>query len=187
MKPILLASQSPRRKQLLDQVGITFTVKPSDYEEDHSLALPPTELVQQLAYEKARDVFVREEKQNSIIIGADTLVALDDEVLGKPRDDHDAKQMLMRLSGKKHQVHTGVAILSSTQESRFTESADVYFYPLTESEIDAYIKSGEPADKAGAYGIQGLGATLVERIEGDYFSIVGLPIAKVVRVIKNHY
>lgn len=183
-KTLVLASQSPRRKELLEQVGVSFETQPSVLEEVIDPALPPEKVVQSLALQKAEEVFRGHPEK--IVLGADTLVAAEDTILGKPTDDADAADMLRRLSGRTHQVHTGTAILSAEERTVFTETVHVTFYPLSESEIQTYIQSKEPADKAGAYGIQGLGAVLVERIEGDYFSIVGLPVAKVVRALKKH-
>jgi septum formation protein len=184
MKSLILASQSPRRRELLEQVGLRFTVHPSTIEEQVEEEMTPEALVQELARQKAADVYSH--YPEDIVLGADTLVAVDGEVLGKPRSEEEAAEMLHKLSGKTHQVHTGTAIISGQGETVFAETVHVTFYPLTESEIDTYIQSKEPEDKAGAYGIQGLGAVLVERIEGDYFSIVGLPVARVVRVLKKH-
>jgi septum formation protein len=184
MTSLILASQSPRRRQLLEQVGLTFTVKPSSTEEIFDENMNPEDLVQKLAREKAADVF--QQFPEAVVLGSDTVVAADGKVLGKPKDDADAKNMLRMLSGRTHQVHTGAVILSKGRETSFAETVNVTFYPLTETEIDTYIQSKEPADKAGSYGIQGLGAVFVKRIEGDYFSIVGLPVAGVVRALKEH-
>ncbi|SDN59079.1 Maf family protein [Alkalicoccus daliensis] len=184
MKTVVLASQSPRRKELLTQAGIEFTVQPSVKEEIYDPAETPDNIVASLALQKAEEVFAQHPE--AVVIGSDTMVAIDGKMLGKPKDEEEAARMLKQLSGRTHQVHTGAAILSKEDRTVFTETVQVTFYPLTESEINTYIQSKEPADKAGAYGIQGLGAVLVERIEGDYFSIVGLPVAKVVRALKKH-
>lgn len=183
MKPLILASQSPRRKQLLTQVHVPFSIETSLVEEEMNNEESPGDLVISLAKQKAEEVFSR--FPNTIVLGADTIVVVDNQVLGKPKDESDAKSMLLRLSGRAHQVYTGVHIVCEEKYVSFFEASDVYFYSLSEKEIEAYVQSGEPADKAGAYGIQGLGATLVESIKGDYFSIVGLPIAKVVRALKE--
>ncbi|UCZ52090.1 Maf family protein [Bacillus shivajii] len=183
MKPFILASQSPRRKQLLEQVQLPFKVVKSEIEEKVDPALSPDELVASLAWQKATDVFSRDE--NQVVLGADTIVSIGGKVLGKPKNELEAKEMLKHLSGQKHQVYTGVAIRSQEHNFTFFEKADVQFYELDESEIESYIASGEPFDKAGSYGIQGLGATLVEKIEGDYFTIVGLPVARLVRALKE--
>ncbi|MFA9555944.1 nucleoside triphosphate pyrophosphatase [Evansella sp. AB-rgal1] len=183
MKPLILASQSPRRKQLLKQVHVPFSIEASLVEEEMNNEEAPGDLVISLAKQKAEEVYSR--FSHAIVLGADTIVVVDDHVLGKPKDEYDAKEMLQRLSGRAHQVYTGVYIVSKEKHVSFFEVSDVKFYSLEEDEIDAYVRSGEPADKAGAYGIQGIGATLVESIKGDYFSIVGLPIAKVVRALKE--
>lgn len=182
MKPFILASQSPRRKQLLEQAALSFTVIPSQVNEHFNLNVPPEEAVTQLAADKARSIL--QKYPDRIVLGADTVIAIDGEILGKPRDEADAAVMLRRLSGRTHDVITGVALLSSAKERVFAEKTEVAFYPLTDDEINDYIKSGEPFDKAGAYGIQGLGATLVKRISGDYNAVVGLPLAKVFRELR---
>ncbi|PYZ93627.1 septum formation inhibitor Maf [Salipaludibacillus keqinensis] len=185
MKPFILASQSPRRKQLLEQAELTFTIIPSEVEEIVNEQDSPEKVVSSLAYQKAQDVFSR--FPSEVILAADTVVVVDEKILGKPQDKLDAKKMLQRLSGTEHDVLTGVSLLSAEKEMTFVDKTRVYFYSLTEAEIDSYIDSGEPFDKAGAYGIQGLGATLVEKIHGDYYTVVGLPIAKVVRALKQFH
>jgi len=183
MKPFVLASQSPRRKQLLEQVGLTFTIIPSEVEEKILNTDSPEEVVASLAHQKAMDVFSRHSDQ--LILAADTVVTIDEMILGKPVNKQEAKNMLQQLSGRDHHVLTGVTLLSKNKQMTFVEKTHVHFYPLTNEEITSYISSGEPFDKAGGYGIQGLGSTLVEKINGDYFTIVGLPIAKVVRALKE--
>ncbi|PYZ97337.1 septum formation inhibitor Maf [Alteribacter lacisalsi] len=183
MTRLILASQSPRRKELLEQAHVPFQTISSDIEEWTDPALSPGELVVSLAEQKAEAVF-RKHPEN-IVLGSDTVVAIGSEVLGKPADGDDARSMLRKLSGTSHSVYTGVAVIADGKRETFYEKSDVYFYPLTDEEIDAYIRSGEPFDKAGSYGIQGLGAVLVERISGDYFAIVGLPLARTVRVLKE--
>lgn len=185
MKPFILASQSPRRKQLLEQVQIPFSIVTSHVEEKVNNDLRPEELVISLASQKAEAV--HRDSQDHVVLGADTIVVIDDIVLGKPKSKEEATCMLKRLSGKTHHVLTGVSIFGQEKNICFYEKAEVTFFPLTDEEILAYVGSGEPLDKAGAYGIQGLGATLVEKISGDYFTIVGLPIARVVRVLKNEF
>ncbi|MBU9711022.1 Maf family protein [Evansella tamaricis] len=182
MKPLILASQSPRRKQLLEQVQLPFSIQVSNVDEN-VLEKLPEDLVVSLAYQKAAEVYRQFPTQ--VVLGADTIVTAGGEILGKPKDAQEAKNTLRKLSGTLHQVLTGVAILSEEKEVTFVEKADVQFFSLTEEEIEDYVKSGEPFDKAGAYGIQGIGATLVESIRGDYFTIVGLPIAKVVRALRE--
>ncbi|ARK31594.1 Maf family protein [Halalkalibacter krulwichiae] len=183
MKSFILASGSPRRKELLQQVHYSFEVKTSDVEEKVEKGLTPSEVVQQLALQKAEDVWSKHPTE--IVLGADTVVAYDNEILGKPMDEQDAGAMLRKLSGSTHSVYTGVAICSPNGKDTFYEKTDVEFYPLTEDEINMYVKSGEPNDKAGSYGIQGFGAFLVKRIIGDYFSVVGLPLAKTVRELRK--
>ncbi|GEL07135.1 Maf family protein [Salisediminibacterium halotolerans] len=182
MKPFILASQSPRRKQLLEQAGLSFTVIPSQMNEHFNLNVSPEEAVAQLAGDKARSIL--EKYPDQIVLGADTVIAIDGEILGKPADRADAEAMLRRFSGRTHDVITGVALVSAAKETVFAARTEVTFFPLTDDEINEYIESGEPFDKAGAYGIQGLGATLVEGISGDYYAVVGLPLARVFRELR---
>ena len=180
---IILASQSPRRRALLEQIGLTgFQVIPARGEEDMGAHLPPERLVEALALAKAREVAAGAAPED-IVIGADTVVTLDGQVLGKPHSAEEAAQMLRALSGRRHRVYTGLAVLRGAQELVEHEATAVRFRDLTEREISAYVASGEPMDKAGAYGIQGLGALLVEGIEGDYSSVVGLPVCRLGRML----
>lgn len=181
MKEIILASQSPRRKELLEEVGLRFRVEPAQIEEHLDESLPITQAIEQLAKEKAMPIALRHPQ--CIVIGADTLVAVDGLVLGKPADEADAARMLRMLSGRRHQVIGGVALLCGNEEVLFHCVSEVRFFPLREEEITAYIRSGEPMDKAGAYGIQGLGRLFVESICGDYFNIVGLPVSRLMRAL----
>lgn len=181
MEEIILASGSPRRKELLEQVGIPFVVKTAEVEENIPPNISPEEAVQLLAAKKARAVSAEEQ----LVLAADTVVALDGKIFGKPLDSKSAAAMLRALSGKVHQVHTGVCIRKGQQEIVFCETSHVEFYPLTDDEIDRYVASGEPMDKAGAYGIQGKGALLVRGIQGDYYTVVGLPLARVARELKK--
>jgi len=176
MKPIILASQSPRRKQLLEQISLKFEIDPSNYEEDMSLKMEPGKLAEFLSLGKAKDVAQRH--KDSIIISADTIVAVDDEVFGKPKTPEKAKYMLQKLSGRAHSVITGFTIIDTETNKQVSKSVEtkVYFKEISEEEMDAYIATGEPMDKGGGYAIQGLAALFVEKIEGDYFNIVGLPI-----------
>ncbi|OZI11302.1 septum formation inhibitor Maf [Bacillaceae bacterium SAS-127] len=183
MSNIILASGSPRRKELLQQIGLPFTVIVSDVDETISHPISSKETVMQLASRKAHAV-AKHHEQN-IVIGADTIVVLDGEILGKPKDRSDAKRMLSKLSGREHSVYTGVAIVQGKNEHVFYEETNVTFWELSSEEIDAYIDSGEPFDKAGAYGIQGIGALLVKKIDGDYFSVVGLPVASLYRQLQR--
>ena len=183
---IILASGSPRRKELLKMAGVRFTVLPSDVPEIVPSSVPPEKRSQFLAELKASAMSIFHPKD--IVIGADTTVLCEGRLMGKPKDKEEAKEMLRFLSGKMHSVLTGVSLIYSDREDAdsFTSETKVEFYPLTEQEIEAYVASGEPMDKAGAYGIQGRGCTLVKRIEGDYFTVVGLPVAEVVRRLKAH-
>jgi septum formation protein len=185
MKQIILASKSPRRKEIFERTGLPFIVEESHYEEDMSLRLSPTELAKKLSQEKAKAV--AEKHRNAIIIAADTFVVLDNMILGKPHTDQNAKEMLMMLSGKTNLVITGVTILDtdSKQLDCFFDQASVSIKQLSESEIDHYVQSGEPLDKAGAYAIQGLGATFIEKIEGDFYGVMGLPLFQVVERLRR--
>lgn len=180
---IILASASPRRKELLALTGLSFKIHPSDYDEDLAPGAKPIDAVIQLALGKAK--VVAQQYPQSMVIGADTLVALNDEIFGKPTSDTDAFRMLKSLSGKTHQVYTGVALIRDGEYKTFVEYTDVTFYPLTDNEIWDYIATGEPMDKAGAYGIQGKGSLLVKSVSGDYNNVVGLPISRLVREIKE--
>jgi septum formation protein len=185
MKKIILASSSPRRKELLEKTGLKFEIEPADYFENLNSELEPHELVKKLSLEKAGIVA----KQNpvAIVIAADTIGVLKGKIIGKPRDETEAKRILRRLSGKSHLVITGFTILDAELGKTVTQTVDtqVYFRKLTDSQIDAYVHTGEPLDKAGAYGIQGLGAALVDHIDGDYDNVVGLPVAKLMESLKE--
>ncbi len=181
---LYLASASPRRRELLSGCGIDFTVKPSDAPEEPYPGGDPGEYVKRLARAKAAAV-ARLVGHDDTVVGSDTIVFLDGRVLGKPADEKEACAMLRSLSGKKHDVYTGVAILGGSAEDVFYSRTRVEFYPLKDDEIRSYVASGEPMDKAGAYGIQKLGSVLVKGIEGDYFTVVGLPVAETVRRLKR--
>lgn len=180
---IILASASPRRRELLTLAGIEYEVIPSECEEILPDEITPDSAVMELARQKAEDVFNRH--SDCMIIAADTVVALGNTILGKPKDEEDAFNMLSSLSGKIHTVYTGVCIRTQQKTELFYSATDVEFYPLTEKEIKDYIATGEPMDKAGAYGIQGKGSLLVKGIHGDYFNVVGLPLAETVRKLIN--
>lgn len=175
MPHIILASQSPRRKELLTQMGLSFRVVVSDIDEHMERPLSPHKLVEAISAEKARAVQPLT-APDALIIAADTVVVLDGTVLGKPTDEAHARQMLSLLSGREHQVYTGFTILQGDHIHTQSEETFVTFRPLTEGEIAAYVSTGEPMDKAGAYGIQGLGSMLVQGIRGDYFNVMGLPV-----------
>lgn len=183
MQNLILASSSPRRKELLENLRLTFTISSSEVDESFDPTLSPEDVVMDLAERKAKVIF--KENPEAFVIGSDTIVVVDGQVLGKPTDDEDAKGMLKKLSGRKHEVYTGVSILSPTGISRFYERTEVWFWELTDEEINFYVQSGEPLDKAGAYGIQQLGSMLVKKINGDYFAVMGLPVAKTYRELKR--
>lgn len=190
MKNIILASASPRRRELLTQIGLEFEVIVSEADESIS-ADTPEDLVMQLSAIKAGAVYEEHKisADNTLIIGADTVVAMNGQVLGKPKDKEQAKEMLKALSDNKHEVLTGVTIISINSgnivKETFYEKTIVYTYPMTDSEIDEYIESGEPMDKAGSYGIQGIGAKFIKKIDGDYNNVVGLPISRIYQKIKE--
>ncbi|MBP2240585.1 septum formation protein [Cytobacillus eiseniae] len=183
MQNLILASSSPRRKELLENLQLTFEVSSSDVDESFDPALTPGEIVMELSRRKARAV--SKDNAASFVIGADTVVVLDGTVLGKPLDKADAFTMLKALSGKEHSVYTGVSIIAQGKEKTFNVKTNVVFWELSDEEIHAYIHTGEPFDKAGSYGIQGFGSVLVKEIKGDYFSIVGLPVSRTVRELRN--
>lgn len=179
---MILASQSPRRRELLGQMGFSFTVRPAKGKELPHPELTPAQLVEELARQKALEVSA-EAASDDVVVAADTVVAIDGVVLGKPHDKVHAAQMLSALSGREHTVYTGVAVKRGETLLVEHEATQVRFRPLTEREIDLYIQTGEPMDKAGSYGIQGYGALLVEGIRGDYFNVVGLPICRLGRML----
>lgn len=178
---LLLASASPRRRELLSWITPDFTVCPSTAPERIPDGCPIEQIAQQLAAAKAADVAAR--FPEATVIGCDTIVTIDDTVLGKPKDADDCRVMLRRLSGQCHTVYTGVCLHRGTRTECFTASAQVRFYSLTARDIDDYIATGEPFDKAGGYGIQSRGSLLVEEISGDYYAIVGLPVARLKRAL----
>lgn len=175
-KKIILASKSPRRQELLCQAGFTFEIEPAVGEE-RMTGDTPEEIVMHLAKQKAEEVAARHVGEDVLVIGADTIVVFGNEILGKPKDTKAAKRMLSMLSGQQHYVLTGVC-LKGAQTKVFYERTDVTFYDLKEEEIEAYIATGDPMDKAGAYGIQGPFAVYVKEIKGDYNNVVGLPVAR---------
>lgn len=188
---IILASGSPRRSDLMKQVGLEFRVSTCNTDESYDKSLTPAEIVMELSLRKADAVFDKEmPEKDTVVVAADTIVAMDNEILGKPKDRNDAIRMLKELSGRKHQVYTGVAMYyyvgGRVFIENFADCADVYFRELSDETITTYVDSWEPMDKAGAYGIQGLGAILVDKIDGDYYTIVGLPVSKVYHSIKNN-
>ncbi len=200
MYQYILASASPRRKELLEQLGLEFQIWPARGEEIITKELPQ-EVVVELSAQKAQEIggkiLTYNENhadlvtpQDMIIIGADTVVACDDRILGKPADEADAKRMLSLLSGRTHQVYTGVTLLFIDAQGRcgtysFYEKTEVTMYQISEEEIDWYVSTGEPMDKAGAYGIQGKCAAFIEKITGDYYNVVGLPIPRLYQELKK--
>ncbi|MGN0076414.1 MAG: Maf family protein [Parafannyhessea sp.] len=182
-----MASGSPRRRELLSQLGLAPIVRPSDIDETPLPGESPTDLVLRLARGKALacEKDLPPELRGQTVIAADTTVWFRDVELGKPSDASEARSMLRTLSGHTHHVSTGVSVYRGNEERSFVETSDVTFYELTNAQIDAYVASGEPMDKAGAYGVQGLGRLLVREIRGDYFNIVGLPVARLVRELES--
>lgn len=177
---IILASQSPRRQELLKLITSDFEIKVSNVDETLPDIIMPKEAVMYLSKIKAEPFA----DGDDIVIGADTVVALDGKILGKPKSEENAKEMLRFLSGRTHSVFTGVTLASDKKTKTFAVETKVKFFELTNEEIDAYIKTKEPFDKAGAYGIQGYGSLLVEKIDGDYFNVVGLPVSTLARELK---
>lgn len=178
---LILASASPRRKELLKNAGYEYEVCPADIDESTPEGVEPQVACEILARKKAQAVL--SENPDSVVLGSDTIVVLGNRILGKPQDEADAKAMLRELSGRVHQVYTGLCVCSKDKTLSLVSCADVRFYELSEEVIDAYIGTKEPMDKAGAYGIQGIGSMLVKSIEGDYFTIVGLPLSKAARML----
>ncbi|WP_263382930.1 Maf family protein [Granulicella arctica] len=182
----VLASASPRRRELLTQIGLTFDVETADIDETPQLGEDAIVYVKRLAEHKAAAVFARHSNQSRLIVlGADTTVLCEGRILGKPFDDADAVRMLRLLSGKKHQVITGVALVSATSRQVAAEVTDVEVIALSERQIADYVASGEPMGKAGAYAIQGRAARFIPRIEGCYFNVVGLPLARVSAMLET--
>ena len=186
---LILASASPRRIQLLHQIGLTAEVIPSHTEEKIS-SENPEEVVQALARQKAEDVYARLLSEGNVgdatvVIGADTVVSVDNHILGKPKTHEEAAEMIASLSGRTHQVYTGVAVITPKESLSFAEMAAVTVYPLSPAELRSYAESEEPMDKAGAYGIQGSFGKFVKGIQGDYNAIVGLPVARLYQELKS--
>lgn len=184
-RSIILASSSPRRRELLAGLGLEFTVIPSDVSEEIEEVCSPEEMVKLLAQRKA--VAVASRVEQGLVIGSDTIVVLDGEILGKPRDKEDAFSMLVRLQGREHEVYSGLSIVDAKTHEYETgfQSTKVRMRALNDLEITQYIATDEPMDKAGSYAIQGLGATLVEGINGDYFTVVGLPLALTAKYLRH--
>lgn len=189
MSKLVLASGSPRRKELLEQVGLEFTITPAKGEEKITSSIP-YEVVQELSKQKASEIAdTLKNDEETIVIGADTIVAFGNLILGKPKSEEDAFNTLKKLQGNVHQVYTGVTLIQIKNGNKtfvtFYEKTDVHMYPMSDKEILDYIATGEPLDKAGSYGIQGRGAEFIKGISGDYNNVVGLPIAHLLHEIKN--
>ncbi len=184
--PFVLASQSPRRKQLLERLDLAFEVHPSDADETLPPDISPEDAVRLLAKQKAEAVAPKH--PDALTLGADTIVVLNGDVLGKPTDTSEAIAMLERLSGRSHTVHTGLALVYAGRTITAHEATEVTFALLTDEEIAAYVQTGSPMDKAGAYGIQDdLGALFVERVRGDYYNVVGLPLHRLYRTLRTYF
>lgn len=178
---VILASQSPRRRELLTLVGIEHEVRPADIDETYLTGETPRAHAERLAREKARVIA----RPDAVVIGSDTIVVVDGDVLGKPRDAADGARMLRRLSGRTHTVITAVAIAWQDRLVSEVEEVEVEFHELDDERIAAYLRTTEPMDKAGSYGIQGFGATIVKRVSGDYFAVMGLPLQRLVRLCER--
>ncbi len=185
-KPLILASNSPRRQQLMRDAGFEFTVKVKDTNEDFPKTMPAEEVPAYLALKKA-EAF-RQDLSNEIVLTADTIVVVDKDILNKPKDELEAREMLRKLSGRQHQVITGVCIMTQEVTETFIDIAEVFFRDLTDLEINYYIKTCRPFDKAGAYGVQDfIGMVGIPRMEGSYFTVMGLPVHKVYEALKKYF
>lgn len=180
---VILASQSPRRRELLTLIGIPHEVRPADVDESVWPGEAPIPHCERLAKDKVQTIAARE--PDAVVIGSDTIVVINDTILGKPQTPQEAVAMLTQLSGKTHTVYTAVAAAWNGAIVSGVEQVAVTFRPLTAAQIDAYVRTGEPMDKAGAYGIQGFGATNIERIDGDYFSVMGLPLGRLILQLRS--
>lgn len=183
MKKFIVASNSPRRRELLSLAGYRFEVIPSDADETLESGIDAGEAVKELSKRKA--LFVSRMNKGAVVLGCDTVVALGGKILGKPKDESEAFSMLKSLSGREHEVFTGVYITDGEKSEGFLSCTKVEFYPLSDETIRSYIATKEPMDKAGAYGIQGLGSVLVKKINGDYFTVMGLPVNECARVLSK--
>lgn len=179
---VILASQSPRRRELLTLIGIHHEVQPADIDETVWPGEQPVPHCERLARAKAHTLATQ--NRDAVVIGSDTIVVVDGDILGKPADQADAVRMLERLAGREHTVYTAVAVAHDGQTLSGVEEVGVRFRALTRAQIAAYVETGEPMDKAGAYGIQGYGATIVERVDGDYFAVMGLPLGRLVGLVR---
>jgi len=182
---VVLASQSPRRRDLLDLIGVPHEVRPADVDETVHDGEGPTAYTERLAREKAAAVSALHGDCEAVIVAADTTVVVDGEILGKPADAEDARRTVRRLAGRTHHVYTGLAVVRGDRTASAVELVAVTFRPLDDREVADYVATGEPMDKAGSYGIQGYGATLVERIDGDYFAVMGLSLVRLVVLLRE--
>jgi septum formation protein len=180
---LLLASRSPRRAELLQRLGLHFEILPAEIDESYVDHEMPADHAERLAREKA--FVIAHDRPDAIVIGSDTIVVLGSDVLGKPRDEREAVEMLMRLAGREHMVFTGVAVASQGRVESELERVAVRFRSLDRRTCEEYVATGEPMDKAGAYGIQGFGSALVESIHGDYFAVMGLPVVRTLKLIER--
>ncbi len=185
MRKIILASSSPRRKEIFAKLRLPFEIQHSDYEEDMTLPMSPIELAKFLSLGKAESVAAK--NPDAIIIAADTFVVFENKFIGKPKSENEAKEMLKMLSGKENDIVTGVTIIDSQNKKQisFHDISKVFIQELSDEIIDSYIKTGDPMDKAGAYAIQEIGAVLIEKIEGDFFNIMGLPLRRLAQELEN--
>jgi len=185
-RPLFLASSSPRRRQLLEALGLPFRVVPAETDEKHPQFVTLNAVITENALAKAKAGFLSAKDKTGLIIGADTLVAVSGKVLGKPKDPADASQMLRALSGRTHHVMTGVALVTSDKVTTFVETSEVVFHSLSDAEIESYIATHEPYDKAGGYAIQGASCLFIEKIVGSYTNVMGLPIESLLRQLEAH-
>jgi septum formation protein len=186
---VILASASARRRELLKQIGLNFEIDVSNIEESIDSSMGPDEIATLLAMQKAVDVAKRYKDDDCIIIGADTIVVQGSSILGKPKDEHEAKKMLSALQGKSHFVLTGIALINPA-EGKFVsdyEKTKVTFCKMSPDEIERYVSTKEPLDKAGAYGIQGMGSKYISSIQGDFFNVVGLPICRMTQILNKQF
>ena len=181
---LILASQSPRRRELLARLGLDFTVRAADIDETMNPALPPFDEVARLSRDKAAAI-AADVPETAVVVAADTVVVLEDRVLGKPHSEQEAAEMLRSLSGRPHQVMTGMTVRRGNQAESDTVVTDVHFRPISEAEIAAYVATGEPMDKAGAYGIQGLASIFIDRLTGDYYNVMGLPLCRLCTMLRK--
>ena len=181
---LILASQSPRRQELLQLLGVTFTIKTADIDETMDMAYTPQHEVRQVAARKAAKI-AESADPGDVIISADTIVVIGGEILGKPKDTADAHRMLRLLAGQTHEVMTGLCVRQGERVKDDVVITRVTFRPLSDEEIDAYIATGDPMDKAGAYGVQGRAATFVSSLDGDFFSVMGLPVCRLTEMLRE--